>query len=267
MPATATTIAPAWRTKRRVAGLVALLACVAVAGLLAAPVASQIHPVTEEIDFIRFGGAVYLSSAYLAQDGESPAYHPIDAAALGPPVGRVVTDQTDPTDAAEYPNEPCYWVMPEGTAPRLDPGDPIYAVRGYATAFRLAARRDGDLALYQVWCSEDARVGADLFDIYGRVRRISVTGDVSERSGFAVIEDPATLDALVGMLLAGPVIPEEAASGVPVSYQLIIHLDDGTTFRASTAPGEFLWGVGVVEVPAAFDEALGRAWSRAAGAD
>ena len=30
----------------------------------------------------------------------------------------------------------------------------------------------------------------------------------------------------------------------PVTHQLIFHLDDGSTFRASAAPGELLWGLG-----------------------
>ncbi len=70
------------------------------------------------------------------------------------------------------------------------------------------------------------------------------------------------VDALVDMLLAGRVRPEEPASIAPVRHQLIFHLDDGTAFRASAAAGELLWGLGAVEVPAAFDEELARAWTR-----
>lgn len=215
----------------------------------------------EPIDFVRFDGAVYLSSVYLADDHPSVHYRPLDARELGPVVGRVVTDRIDPTDPNAYPDEPCSWDSPDGTAPRLAVGDEIYAVRGYATSFRLAARRDGELVSYQVWCNDRAKVGADLFDIHARVERISVTGDLSESSGWAVIEDPATVAGLVAMLLAGRFVPEELASTAPVTHQLILHLDDGTTFRASAAPGEFLWGLGVIAVPAAFAEALDRAWA------
>ena len=112
-----------------------------------------------------------------------------------------------------------------------------------------------------MWCNDEAEVGADLFDIYDRVNRISVTADLSESSGFAVIEDRATVVRLVGMLLEGRVILEELSSMAPVTHQLIFHLDDGSTFRASAAPGELLWGLGAVTVPSAFTEALDRAWS------
>jgi hypothetical protein len=215
----------------------------------------------EPVDFIHFNGAVYLSTAYLAADSPPAAETPLAPGDLGPVVGQVVTNWIDGNDEILYPNEPCYWDAPDGTAPRLAPGDDIHAVRGYATTFRLAARRANEFVSYQVWCNDEAEVGADLFDIYDRVNRISVTADLSEASGFAVIEDRATIVRLVGMLLEGRVIPEELSSMAPISHQLIFYLDDGSTFRASAAPGELLWGLGAVSVPAAFTEALDRAWA------
>ncbi len=216
---------------------------------------------TEPVDFIRFNGAVYLSTAYFAEASPPANVSPLNPEDLGPVVGQVVTNWVDGNDEILYPNEPCYWDTPDGTAPRLAPGDDLYAVRGYATTFRIAARREGELVSYQVWCSDAAHVGADLFDIYDRVNRISVTADLSESSGFAVIEDRAMVARLVGMLLEGQVIPEELSSMAPVTHQLIFHLDDGTAFRASAAPGELLWGLGAVAVPAAFTEILDRAWT------
>jgi hypothetical protein len=215
----------------------------------------------EPVDFIRFNGAVYLSTAYFAEDSPPAPATPLGPEDLGPVVGAVVTNWIDGNDEILYPNEPCYWNNPDGTAPRLAPGDDIHAVRGYATTFRLAARHAGQLVSYQVWCNDEAEVGADLFDIHDRVNRISVTADLSESSGFAVIEDRATVVRLVGMLLEGRVILEELSSMAPVTHQLIFHLDDGSTFRASAAPGELLWGLGAVTVPPAFTEALDRAWT------
>jgi hypothetical protein len=222
---------------------------------------ARVQEIDEKIDFIRFNGGVYLSTVYLAENSSLASFSPIGAQDLGPVVGQVITNWIDGNDEVVYPNEPCYWDIADGTAPRLAPGDDIYAVRGYATTFRIAARHDGGLTSYQVWCSDDADVGADLFDIYGRVERISVTADVSETSGFAVIDDQATITRLVSMLLEGKVIPEELSSTAPVTHQMIIHLDDGTTFRASAAPGEFLWGLGAVSIPAAFTDELERAWT------
>src|SRR5215207_5868098 len=218
------------------------------------------------IDFIRFNGAVYLSTAYFAEDIPPASVAPLGPEDLGPVVGQVTTNWIDENDEINYPNEPCYWDTPDGTAPRLTPGDNIFAVRGFATTFRLAARHEGKLVSYQVWCNDDAQVGADLFDIYDRVTRISVTADLSESSGFAVIDDRATVARLVDMLLEGQVIPEELSSIAPLTHQMIFYLDDGSTFRASAAPGEFLWGLGAVTVPAEFTETLDRAWTSYPGA-
>ena len=215
----------------------------------------------DAVNFIRFNGAVYLSTAYFAEDMPPAPISHLAPEDLGPAVGQVVTNWIDGNNEILYPNEPCYWETPDGTAPRLAPGDDIYAVRGYATTFRLAARHEGELVSYQVWCNDEAEVGADLFDIYDRVDWISVTTDVSESSGFAVIKDRQTVARLVAMLLEGRVIPEELSTMAPVTHQLIFHLDDGSTFRASAAPGELLWGLGAVTVPAAFTETLDRAWT------
>jgi hypothetical protein len=212
------------------------------------------------IDFITFNGAVYLSTVYLSEDSPIAPYAPIGLRDLGPPVGEVATNWVDGADALAYPNEPCSWDSPDGTAPHLSPGDEIYAVRGYATTFRIAARHAGGLIAYQVWCSDDAEVGADLFDIYDRVARISVTEDLSESSGWATIDDPATVAGLVWMLLEGAVIPEDLVSEEPITHQMIVHLEDGTTFRASAAPGEFIWGLGAIDVPVAFTDTLHEAW-------
>lgn len=219
---------------------------------------SQADPAS--VDFLTFNGAVYLSTVYLAEESPGVPYTSIGPHDLGPAVGEVVTSWVDGDDALAHPNEPCSWDSPDGTAPRLTPGDQIYAVRGYATTFRLAARHADGFVAYQVWCSDEAEVGADLFDIYGRVARISVTEDLSESSGWAVIDDPATVAGLVWMLLEGAVIPEALTSTEPITHQMIVHLDDGTTFRASAAPGEFIWGLGAVAVPAAFTETLHDAW-------
>jgi hypothetical protein len=215
----------------------------------------------EPVDFIRFNGAVYLSTGYLDEDIAATSSSPLAPGDLGPVVGEVVTNWIDGNDEVLYPNEPCYWDTPDGTAPLLTPGDDIHAVRGYATTFRLAVRHEGNQVAYQVWCNDEAEVGADLFDIFDRVDHISVTADLSESSGFALIDDRATIARLVSMLLEGRVIPEELSSTAPITHQLIFHLDDGSTFRASAAPGELLWGLGAVTVPAAFTETLDRAWA------
>jgi hypothetical protein len=116
----------------------------------------------------------------------------------------------------------------------LPAGTRMYAVRGYATDFRLAAAWRDHLFLYQAWRNPRARVGGDLFDVAGRVRAIDVRrrdGPRSPREATspAPIAAPRDVEALAQMILRGTVRrPTPHASGEP-EYWLTIWLADGTT--------------------------------------
>jgi hypothetical protein len=56
----------------------------------------------------------------------------------------------------------------------LDKGTALYAVKGYRPTFRLAARRDGELVLFEAAENPRARTWADLLDPGGKVRWIGV---------------------------------------------------------------------------------------------
>jgi len=134
----------------------------------------------------------------------------------------------------------------------LPAGTRMYAVRGYATDFRLAAAWRDHLFLYQAWRNPRARVGGDLFDIAGRVRAI----DVRRRDGPRAPREATTpapiaaardLSTLVEMILRGTMRrPTPHASGEP-EYWLTIWLADGTTLgRAYFADtGEVMGGLAV----------------------
>jgi hypothetical protein len=134
----------------------------------------------------------------------------------------------------------------------LPAGTRMYAVRGYATDFRLAAAWRDHLFLYQAWRNPRARVGGDLFDVAGRVRAIDVRrrdGPRSSREATspAPIAAPRDVEALAQMILRGTVRrPTPHASGEP-EYWLTIWLADGTTlgrpYFADT--GELMGGLAV----------------------
>ena len=133
--------------------------------------------------------------------------------------------------------DPCFFSLAETTLQdadkiRYEAGTPVYAVLGYATTYRLAVRQRDRIVLYQAVANDWARVGADLFNVGGRVNHI----DVHPPDGAVVlISDPSTIDTLIDLLLAGTIV-EQQPDNVPASvYTLVLHLDDGTTAALEVA--------------------------------
>src|SRR5258705_3571174 len=113
--------------------------------------------------------------------------------------------------------------MPAGTR--------MYAVRGYATEFRLAAAWRDRLFLYQAWRNPRAKVGGDLFDIAGKVRAIDVQrGQPTPAApGKPVrIAAPADADAVIAMILGGRMRPPRAHTFGEPRYWLTVWLTHRT---------------------------------------
>jgi hypothetical protein len=62
----------------------------------------------------------------------------------------------------------------DASAAFLPTGTRIYAVRGHATSFRLAAVWQDRIFLYQAWRNPRAKTGGDLWPIAGKIRTIEV---------------------------------------------------------------------------------------------
>ena len=93
----------------------------------------------------------------------------------------------------------------DGDAAYLEAGSPLYRVHGYRPTFRLAARQDGRLVIFEADTNPRARVGRDLLDLEGKVRRISINSRADGRSELGAITDPKQVAAMVRMLHGGPV--------------------------------------------------------------
>jgi len=153
----------------------------------------------------------------------------------------------------------CSFGMDSGAA-FLPAGTRLYTVRGYAPEFRLAAAWRERLFLYQAWRNPRARVGGDLFDIAGRVRAIDVRrrdGADAEAKNPAPITSPGDVEALVGMILHGPVRKPSPSVAGARQYWVTIWLTEGTTLGRPYFPdtGELMGGVAV---PPAFRAILDR---------
>lgn len=108
-----------------------------------------------------------------------------------------------------------------------------YQVRGYRPSFRLAARQDGRLVIFEADTNPGARVGRDLLDLDGKVRRISINSQSDGTTELGAISDPKQVAGMVRMLLAGPVDQRVEPAGEQTVWLLAFHLRDGTaTVRA-----------------------------------
>jgi hypothetical protein len=189
------------------------------------------------LDFVTFDGIDYVR--FFDEPGRE-----LTRADLGVEFGIVGCSIGEDSRACSYGVDAGAAFLPAGTR--------LYAVRGYATEFRLAAAWRDRLFLYQAWRNPRARVGRDLFDIAGRVRAI----DVQRRDGAAAPREAARsvpvasaqdIEALVEMMLRGAMRrPTPHAAGEP-EYWLTIWLADGTTlgrpYYADT--GELMGGLAV----------------------
>jgi hypothetical protein len=115
----------------------------------------------------------------------------------------------------------------DGDAAFLAKASPLYAVRGYRPAFRLAGRRDGELVLFEAADNPKARTWADLLDIRGKVRRIRISGPDHIARSAGVVSEPRQVARLVDLLLQTPTGEAQRCGGAP-GYFLAFQLDDAT---------------------------------------
>jgi hypothetical protein len=118
----------------------------------------------------------------------------------------------------------------DGDAAYLDKGTALHAVKGYRPTFRLAARRDGELVLFEAVENPRARTWGDLLDVAGKVRWIGINDD--RNRPLAALRDRQQVARLVGLLL-GSRVGKQAACADDKSVLLAFHLDDGTATTLS----------------------------------
>jgi hypothetical protein len=189
------------------------------------------------LDFIRLGGVMY----EVADHGVGRA---IDQRDLGPVFARITGNPPTSGDCLRYRPE-------DGDAAFLAPGSSVYRVKGYRPSFRLAARRHGRLWLYEAQEAASARVGADLLDLAGRVRYLSVN---SGRVELARIKERDQVAELVQLVLAAPVGPSRIRAENRYCA-VVFNMVDRTAVRRIFFPetGELMPGV---FAPREFSEAV-----------
>ena len=205
---------PAWEStvRRRIRrGGGALAVAVALIALAGAAEAQGI------LDFVTFDGIDYLRWAEEPGRALGRDDLGVEFATVGCSIGEDRRGCPFGVDAAAA-------FMPAGTR--------MYAVRGHATEFRLAAVWRDRIFLYQAWRNPRAKIGGKLYDIAGKVRVIDVQrGEPTPAApGTPVkITSRRDVESLVDMIVNSPVRrPQAHAFGEP-RYWLTFWLTDGTT--------------------------------------
>ena len=138
----------------------------------------------------------------------------------------------------------------DASAAYLPAGTRIYAVRGHATSFRLAAVSHDRVYLYQAWRNARAKTGGDLWAIAGKVRAIDVQRG-EPAAGLPrtprSITSPPDVEALVQMVVRAPMRRPRAQAFGDTRYWLTFWLTDGTALERPYYPdgGELMGGVAV----------------------
>jgi hypothetical protein len=199
-----------------VAGLVLAGGCSVVQGLSAThcPSSRRLLPqgALDYADFVQVGGIIYHA------DGRPVSGRGLREGDLGGQVAVVRCKLAD-----HMVEDPAQRYL-DGDAAYLDTGTALYAVNGYRPGFRLAARRDGELVLFEAVENPRARRWGDLLDVGGKVRWIGVN-DGSNRP-LAAIRDRRQVARLVELLLGSAVGKQVACADDGVF--LAFHLDDQT---------------------------------------
>jgi hypothetical protein len=167
------------------------------------------------LDFVTFDGIDYIRWA------EEPG-RALTRSDLGVEFATVGCSIAEDVRGCSYGVDAGAAFMPAGTR--------MYAVRGYKSEFRLAARLKGRVYLYQAWRNPRAKVGGDLFDIAGRVRTIDVQrGEPTAASPRVPIRSPRDVAALADMIAHGTMRRPTAHPASEPYYWLTVWLADGTT--------------------------------------
>jgi len=198
------------------------------------------HAVVDYRDFVKLDGTLY----YVADHGVGRA---IERRDLGPVLAVV---RGNPPR-----NDPSMRYRPrDGDAAFLAAGSPVYTVKGYRPGFRLAASHHGRLRLYEANDAVGARTGADLLDLAGKVRYLSVN---SGRVELARIRDRPQVAELVRNVLEAPVGPSRGRAERRYCF-VVFNMVDRTAVRRAFFPetGELMPGV---FAPREFSTAVERA--------
>ena len=141
----------------------------------------------------------------------------------------------------------------DGDSTYLDPGTPVYAVKGYVPEFRLATLEEGEVRLFEADTNPLARTGEDLLDIRGKVTAIDILSEEDSAIVLGTIDEEGSVNRFVEAVLESPV-DQGSRNHEEERYFLGFRLADGTSVvRSFWLESRDLWrGIMTDAVVAAF---------------
>ncbi len=172
------------------------------------------------VPMVKFGGIHYLRRWALVGKLAREEAQDLTAEDLGPEIYRVAFRG----DGYAGP----WYRYQDGDATFLNPGTPVYEVKGYSPVFRLATLERGRATLYEADTNPHAKTGGDLVDIGGKVTVIDILNDDDEMTVLGTMVDETTIERFVDLVLEAPVDQRSRDRDGP-RYFLGIRFDDGTS--------------------------------------
>ncbi|HEY8823570.1 MAG TPA: hypothetical protein VIP07_01670 [Candidatus Limnocylindria bacterium] len=148
------------------------------------------------IDFVQANGINYVGVNYFS--GGTSVGRALVEADLGPEHFRVKQMLSGESKGIDYRTA-------DGDSAFVPAGEPVYSVKGYATTFRLAARHNGELVLYEADSNPAAKTGRDLLDLEGKVVGIALVSGKDGQTILGRITERSRIDELVRLVLSAPV--------------------------------------------------------------
>ena len=168
---------------------------------------------------IRFGGVTYLAYWMLAGSRSTEEERALTVEDLGPELYRVAFRRVGVGASYRYQ---------DGDATYLDPGTPVYGVKGYAPEFRLGTLVGDSVTLFEADTNPLAKIGEDLLDLRGKVTTIDILSEEDATTVLGTLDEEPYIEHFVEMVLGSPVDQgNRDHDGAP--YFLGFRLADGTS--------------------------------------
>ncbi len=176
--------------------------------------------VIDWVPLIQFGGIHYLARWRLAGQATREGDRDLTAEDLGPEFYRIAF-RGDGYVGAAYRYQ-------DGDSTYLNPGTPVYAVKGYSPEFRLATLEEGRVRLFESDTNPLARTGEDLLDIRGKVKAVDILSEQDASTVLDTLDEESQVERFVEMVLQSPVDQAHRDHEGP-RYFLGFRLADGTS--------------------------------------